>query len=265
MLRTLITQQVLFYVAGGILVIALIVHIISAVSIKRLVNAAEDMGKSNHPLMKLIRSKYEHACMVNDKVQNVRALVDKYVYEYRVWGLRLYSWRKLKLICVWLYALLCIAGAFGAYAFGLMRLEVSRYIVLGAAGVLAITVLHLLLDEEYKLKAAKIYMIDFLGNTYAHRYEKMNQKSKKESAPAVAVSSAKVNVEEQITEEQEPAKGAQTKKSQSGASAQETKTHATQICGAQTHEEEKESSKGKDGIDAAKEAKIREILGEFLA
>ena len=94
MLRTLITQQVLFYVAGGILVIALIAHIISAVSIKRLVNAAEDMGKSNHPLMKLIRSKYEHACMVNDKVQNVRALVDKYVYEYRVWGLRLYSWRK---------------------------------------------------------------------------------------------------------------------------------------------------------------------------
>ena len=125
MLRTLITQQVLFYVAGGILVIALIAHIISAVSIKRLVNAAEDMGKSNHPLMKLIRSKYEHACMVNDKVQNVRALVDKYVYEYRVWGLRLYSWRKLKLVCVWLYALLCIAGAFGAYAFGLMRLEVS--------------------------------------------------------------------------------------------------------------------------------------------
>ena len=90
MLRTLITQQVLFYVAGGILVIALIAHVISAVSIKRLVSAAEDMGKSSHPLMKLIRSKYEHTCMVNDKVPSVRALVDKYVYEYQVWGLRLY-------------------------------------------------------------------------------------------------------------------------------------------------------------------------------
>lgn len=257
MLRTLITQQVLFYVAGGILVIALIAHIISAVSIKRLVNAAEDMGKSNHPLMKLIRSKYEHACMVNDKVQNVRALVDKYVYEYRVWGLRLYSWRKLKLVCVWLYALLCIAGAFGAYAFGLMRLEVSKYIVLGAAGVLALTVLHLLLDEEYKLKAAKIYMVDFLGNTYAHRYEKMNQKNKKESAPAVAVSSPVASrADDPEVEIEKTAK--ETKNC-------ETKGYETKACGAQTHEEEKEASKGKDGIDAAKEAKIREILGEFLA
>lgn len=46
MLRTLITQQVLFYVAGGILVIALIAHVISDVSIKRLVSAAEDMEKA---------------------------------------------------------------------------------------------------------------------------------------------------------------------------------------------------------------------------
>ena len=243
MLRTLITQQVLFYVAGGILVIALIAHVISAVSIKRLVSAAEDMGKSSHPLMKLIRSKYEHACMVNDKVQNVRALVDKYVYEYRVWGLRLYSWRKLKLICVWLYALLCVAGAFGAYAFGLMRLEVAKYIVLGAAGVLAITVLHLLLDEGYKIKAAKIYMVDFLGNTYAHRYEKMNQKIRKEPAVAVSAPMA-VKAEEPVMEVENVTQG-------------EQRSAPTQ--------EEKEHFKGKDGMDTAKEAKIREILGEFLA
>ena len=243
MLRTLITQQVLFYVAGGILVIALIAHVISAVSIKRLVSAAEDMGKSSHPLMKLIRSKYEHACMVNDKVPSVRALVDKYVYEYQVWGLRLYSWRKLKLICVWLYALLCVAGAFGAYAFGLMRLEVAKYIVLGAAGVLAITVLHLLLDEEYKIKAAKIYMVDFLGNTYAHRYEKMNQKTRKEPAVAVSAPMA-VKAEEPVMEVENVTQG-------------EQRSAPTQ--------EEKGPFKGKDGMDTAKEAKIREILGEFLA
>ena len=29
------------------------------------------MSKSNHPLMRLIRAKFEHACMVSDKVQNV--------------------------------------------------------------------------------------------------------------------------------------------------------------------------------------------------
>ena len=34
------------------------------------------MGKSLHPLMKLVRAKFEHACMVSDKVQNIRAFVD---------------------------------------------------------------------------------------------------------------------------------------------------------------------------------------------
>lgn len=262
MLKTFITEQVLFYLAGGVLMIALIAHMISAISLKRLVNAAEDMGKSNHPLMKLIRSKYEHACMVNDKVQNVRALVDKYVYEYRVWGLRLYSWRKLKLVCVWLYALLCIGGAFGAYAFGLVRLEISKYIVLGAVGVLAITVLHLLLDEEYRLKAAKIYMVDFLGNTYAHRYEKMNQKETKKPAVAVskAVESKKADPADEMQVD-EPHKAEGKKGEMHGNTLQKNEAHEVE----EIHEADRGSGKGKEGLDEAKEARIREILGEFLA
>ena len=79
MLKTLFTEQVLFYLAGGFLFIALIAQGIVAVSLKRLTSAAQDMGKSEHALMRLLRAKYEHACMVHDKVQNVREFVDKYV------------------------------------------------------------------------------------------------------------------------------------------------------------------------------------------
>ncbi len=55
-------------------------------SLKRLVRAAGNMGKSAHPLIRLIRAKFEHACMVSDRVQNVGVFVEKYLHEYRVAG-----------------------------------------------------------------------------------------------------------------------------------------------------------------------------------
>lgn len=228
MLKALFTERVLFYLAAGFLFLAMIAQGIVAVSLKRLNSAAQDMGKSNHALMKLLRAKYEHACMVHDKVQNVRAFVDKYVYEYRVCGLRFYSWRRMKVICTGLFTFLCVFGAFGAYSFGMANMEVAKYLVYGSIGTLFMTVLHLLMDEEYRMKAAKVYMIDFLGNTYAHRYEKEKQKVREEP--------------EEMAEEPVLA-----------ASAPAGRGEPEKII-----EEKRES------FDSGKEARIREILGEFL-
>ena len=228
MLKTLFTERVLFYLAGGFLFIAMIAQGIVAVSLKRLTSAAQDMGKSNHALMKLLRAKYEHACMVHDKVQNVRAFVDKYVYEYRVCGLRFYSWRRIKVICTGIFTFLCVFGAFGAYSFGMVNMEVAKYVVYGSIGTLFMTVFHLLMDEEYRLKAAKVYMVDFLGNTYAHRYEKEKQKVQE--------------VQEEVPEEPVLAASAPVGR----------------------EEPEKIVEEKRESFDSGKEARIREILEEFL-
>lgn len=228
MLKALFTERVLFYLAAGFLFLAMIAQGIVAVSLKRLSSAAQDMGKSNHALMKLLRAKYEHACMVHDKVQNVRAFVDKYVYEYRVCGLRFYSWRRIKVICTGVFTFLCVFGAFGAYSFGMVNMEVAKYLVYGSIGTLFMTVIHLLMDEEYRLKAAKVYMVDFLGNTYSHRYEKEKPKARE--------------VPEEVPEE--PALAASAPMGRG--------------------EPEKIIEEKRDSFDSGKEARIREILGEFL-
>lgn len=111
MLERIVTQQVFFYFVGAVIAIGVLAKIIAGISLKRLVKAASNMGKSNHALMKLVRAKFEHACMISDKVQNVRAFVDKYVYEYKVLGLRLHSWRQLERTAIWLCGLLSLAGA----------------------------------------------------------------------------------------------------------------------------------------------------------
>ena len=43
------------------------------------------------------------------------------------------------------------------------------------AGSLLLFALRMVTDEGYQLEAAKNYMIEFLENTYARRYEKMSQ------------------------------------------------------------------------------------------
>ena len=172
MLERIVTQQVFFYFVGAVIAIGVLAKIIAGISLKRLVKAASNMGKSNHALMKLVRAKFEHACMISDKVQNVRAFVDKYVYEYKVLGLRLHSWRQLERTAIWLCGLLSPAGAGMVYYVKGPDTIMYQYMILGSVGMLALFLLHITSDERYQLEAAKTYMVDFLENTYAHRYTK---------------------------------------------------------------------------------------------
>lgn len=176
MLETIVDRQVVFYFVGAAVAIGIIAKLMAGISLKRLVKAASNMSKSNHSLMRLVRAKFEHACMVSDRVQNVGAFVDKYVYEYRVLGLRLHSLKRLERASIWLCALFAAIGAgLSYYEDGLGR-NVYQYGIVGGAGVLVLFIIHNLTDEQYQIQAARMYMVDFLENTYAHRYEKNNQK-----------------------------------------------------------------------------------------
>lgn len=112
MLRTMVDYNVMFYVMGVVAAIGVCSKLVSQFALKRLVRASGNMNKSTHKLMKLMRAKYEHACMVSDKVQNVGAFVDKYVFEYRILGLRLHTWQQMQKQTMWMSALL---GALGAW------------------------------------------------------------------------------------------------------------------------------------------------------
>ena len=64
MLEMIMDRHLQFVLLGAVASIGLISKIITGVTLKKLVWAAANMGKSTHPLMRLIRAKYEHACMV---------------------------------------------------------------------------------------------------------------------------------------------------------------------------------------------------------
>ena len=113
MLEVMMEGRVPYVLMGILTVIGIWSKIVVHVSLKRLVGAAGSMNKSNHPLMRLVKAKFEHACMVSDTVENVGVFVDKYLYEYRVFGLRLHTLRRLEKAAAAGCLLVGAAGAAG--------------------------------------------------------------------------------------------------------------------------------------------------------
>lgn len=172
MLETMLEGQALFVVMGTLAAGGVISKCIVNVTLKRLVRAAGNMNKSSHPFMRLVRAKFEHASMISDKVENVKVFVDKYLYEYKVFGVRLHGFRRMETLSA---GLCLIVGAAGA---GLMYRENGLNDMVwkagGAGAGLAVLVylFHLVTDEKYQLDAIRNYMVDYLENVCQHRYEK---------------------------------------------------------------------------------------------
>ena len=125
MLEVVLDRQIMVILMGIAAAVGVISKIIAAVSLKRLVRASGNMNKSSHPLIRLVKAKFEHACMVSDRAA-------------------------------------------------------------GAGGGILIFLFQLTSDEKYQLGAIRNYMVDYLENVCAHRYEKAQADRVKDEWRAMA-------------------------------------------------------------------------------
>ena len=176
MLELMLDRHVIYVLMGMSTFAGVVSKVIVGRTLRKLVAAAESMGKSNHPLMRLVRAKFEHTCMISEKVENVGVFVDKYLYEYRVGGVRLHAWRRLQMAGAGLCLILGVVGAIISYR---IKGATEQTAMIGGTGValaLIVFLVHMLTDEEYRLEAVRNYMVDYLENIYQHRYEKTYKK-----------------------------------------------------------------------------------------
>ena len=184
MLRMIVDKQIIvialgIFTAAGILSKCMVNGVLA-----RLVRAAGNMNKSNHPLMRLVRAKFEHACMVSEKVENVEVFVDKYLYSYKVLGIQLHSLRRLEKASALLCVVTGLLGAVVTYSIYGMNDLVLQTGVIGAGLGILVYVFHLTTDENYRMQMARNYMVDYLQNVCLHRYEKAHQKEMNEKMSA---------------------------------------------------------------------------------
>ena len=178
MLEMLLDKKLLFVLMGMLTGLGVADKCIVSMTMRRMIEAAGSMSKSNHPLMRLVRAKFEHACMISDTVENVGVFVDKYLYEYKVCGLRLHSLRRLEKMCSGLLIVTGLAGAgITCQVYG-MGDEALRMGAVGCGLGILVWLFHLTTDENYCMEMAKNYMVDYLENVCLRKYEKMNQKER---------------------------------------------------------------------------------------
>lgn len=176
MLELMLDRHVIYVLMGMSAFAGVVSKVVVGRTLRKLVAAAESMGKSNHPLMRLVRAKFEHTCMISEKVENVGVFVDKYLYEDRVGGVRLHAWRRLQMAGAGLCLILGGVGAIISYR---IKGATEQTAMIGGTGValaLIVFLVHMLTDEEYRLEAVRNYMVDYLENIYQHRYEKTYKK-----------------------------------------------------------------------------------------
>ena len=174
MLELMLDRHVIYVLMGMSAFAGVVSKVVVGRTLRKLVAAAESMGKSNHPLMRLVRAKFEHTCMISEKVENVGVFVDKYLYEYRVGGVRLHAWRRLQMAGAGLCLILGGVGAIISYR--IKGATEQTAMIGGTALALIVFLVHMLTDEEYRLEAVRNYMVDYLENIYQHRYEKTYKK-----------------------------------------------------------------------------------------
>lgn len=204
MLEAIIKHNLIFYVMGIAVAVGIFAKVISYITAGKMVKAASEIQKSNHRLMKLVKAKFEHASMVSDKVQNVDAFVKKYLYEYKVLGVRFYTWRACQMKIIWLVAALGILGILGSYKLYGMGEMVFQYAAWTSVFAVLLFSIHILGEEKAKLSATRNYMVDYLENVCIRRYEKTNQITSEQEAGA-KVEKAEVKQEDkpEIKEEAE--------------------------------------------------------------
>ena len=230
--------EIIFYAMGVLLGISLLAKLISAFTIRKMVKEAAKIQKSDHKLMKLIKAKFEHASMVSDRVQNVGAFVDKYLYEYKICGIRLHTWQNIPKRGFCIIVILGVFTVCESFRVEGMTMTTAGYIQWTGIFLLLLLLIQFVSVEKAQLKAARNYMVDYLENVCVHRYAKKHQMTEEASSEAVQ---GDILEEENVTEEVP-------------ATMEEVKVGEQVI--PQISEEEKRSQQ---------EMRIRAILEEFLA
>lgn len=241
MLKKIVETNVILWIMSVIIAIGILGKIITAVTLRKLVKASSEMGKSTHKLMKLVKAKFEHTIMVSEKVENIHAFVEKYIFEYCVCGLHLHTWRYLEKQSVWFCGVVGCVGAFLNYRFGSDTEIIFRYTMLAGVGMVVLFLAYISTDENHQMDTIQVYMVDYLQNICAPRYQKQ-QALQLQKMEEMMKTPEEIDENEEVEEEKE-----------------EIKMEEVEKVLAEEVEEEKEEKK------VPQEVILREILEEFLA
>ena len=265
---------VIAYLMAAAGILGILAKVVNQITLNRLVREAGNMPKSTHRLIKLVRSKYEHACMIRDSVENTDAFVEKYIFEYRGFLFRIHTWRQIEILTVWFAGILAALGASVLYFSSGFSESVYQYIAAGTAEVVLLSMVMRLTDEPYKIHALKMYMTDYLENICTVQLRRQGTRERETIDVIAAENSSRSSRaaepeagrrKQEKAEPQAEKRAARSVKAVRGGAEPEEKELPINIEGEPREREDEEKEKSPGERQPLREEAIRQILEEFLA
>ncbi|MCC8137276.1 MAG: hypothetical protein LIO76_04300 [Clostridiales bacterium] len=169
MLQFIMEKNVLIYVLAA----ACVAGVVSRMVLRRIYDGLlKDTANSGEPegrFLQQLRQRFQYCTHLNEQVGDVRALIQKSLMEYRVWGVGLHGWQRISNGAL-AVSLLCAAVGTA------VRVQNQAAVIVGnsyfwmGAGALALSAFAwALADIGYRSRSLEICLCDYLENSGAVR------------------------------------------------------------------------------------------------
>lgn len=179
MLNTIWGRAILVFTVAGVLS-----RMITALSYKRMKNAAENAGKTKKQWVQILKKRYENYERFG-QIGNVEAFVEHYFSRKGILGVPLAFWDKSILFLSLASLLTGVTGTF----FAMMRNQEMRscliYLFAGTISSLVLLVLHSMGDTKRAKRQILVALTDYFSNGISGR-AKFQEKGKTAKIPTKA-------------------------------------------------------------------------------
>lgn len=171
LLSKMYVNNIQIYVILAFGIFGILSKLVLDIGYHRLLKESERIGSSENKLMKTIRLKFETCYKIKIGVNNVDIFVDKYVYNYKICGISLYTWENLCGQLITLCALIALGGGLGAYLTKCGENIVLSTLLAGAIAAVLLIAFEYLLNLPGKRTLLRVNMKDYLENNLKAKLE----------------------------------------------------------------------------------------------
>lgn len=164
-------QGIMLYIFASVTIIGLIATAIANRGYKRLIKEADSMDNAENRLVKYIKLKYSSYYKIGLKPNDSKALVNRYLYKYRIGPFTLNTWAKTGLAALGVNGIAAVVNMLMRF-FGGEALN-TMYPMLGTAllCMFALYVQNRLCAFKDKQDAFRWTMYDYLNNFLKNKIE----------------------------------------------------------------------------------------------
>lgn len=164
-------QGIIFYMFTVLTVAGFIACAIANSGYKRLIKEADNMDNANNRLVKYIKLKYSSFYKIGLKPNDIKAMVNRYMYKYRLGPFTLGKWAKSGMLAMGTIAILAVTGTIVRFYRGEILQDMYSMFATAFLGMLILFVQERLYCFEDKREAFRWTMYDYLSNYLKNKIE----------------------------------------------------------------------------------------------